>query len=298
MSKSFRDIALPLITRGLYVFPLSSDGRKVPLIKDWPNMASNSMQHILYWDAAYDRDINVGVVARGVCILDDDRGDLAGIILKETGFKLPTTYAVKTSVKKSTGLRGMHYYFRETPESLICGFRKKAGVYDFQCEHHQVVGAGSRHHSGLIYEEVDPSREILPCPTPLVSWIFRTADAPKRPEHSGSRDRFVVHEDFDFDDMCQHYEPIFHIVGSENDYHWPDPCPWTDHRHENSPKTGFYWDGSNLGWSDFVTTCEGNGKKIGDAIHYLNARMVELGLEPYPCCECGGSGHAGFSTVC
>jgi hypothetical protein len=146
-----------------------------------------------------------------------------------------------------------------------------------------VVGAGSRHYTGLIYESVDDKRNILPCPSWLVSYVLRTADAPK--PHSSSResgrDRRLVHENFDFENMCAHYEPIFRIVGDANDYYFPDPCPWTDHRHESAPKTGFYWDGSSLGWSDFVTSCDGCEVGIGATIKHLNARMVELGHEPY-----------------
>jgi hypothetical protein len=277
---SFKDLALPLIARGLYVFPTSGDGRKIPLIKDWPHRASTLTKQILYWDAVYERDVNVGVVARGIVVLDDDRGDLAQVIERATGQRLPDTYTVRTSIKKSTGYRGMHYYFLETPESLLLGFRKKAGEYDFQAEHHQVVGAGSRHHSGTIYESVDDRRIILPCPSFLIDWIRRTCDAVK--PRKIVRDNRAVHEDFDFTDWCDWYEPIFHIVGDENDFHWTDPCPWSDHRHEGSLKTGFYWDGENLGWSDFVTSCAGNGKKIGETIRHMNARMVEMGLEPYP----------------
>jgi hypothetical protein len=279
---SFKDLALPLVARGLYVFPVSSDGQKIPLIKDWPNMASNLKQKILYWDAAHNHDVNVGVVARGIVILDDDRGDLKERIENEASHRFPPTYEVMTSIKKATGLRGKHYYFKETAESLLLGFRKKAGVYDFQAEHHMVVGAGSRHSSGLIYEEFDPMRNILPCPPWLVDYVLRTADKPKTNRgKTGHGDR-RVHEDFDFTDWCNHYEPIFRIAGDENNYYWPDPCVWNDHRHEHSPKTGFYWDGENLGWSDFATGCEGNGKRIGETLRHMNARMVELGFEPYP----------------
>jgi hypothetical protein len=278
--KSFKDLALPLIARGLYVFPTSADGRKIPLIKDWPNLASRSKQHILYWDAAHDRDVNVGIVTRGIVVLDDDRGDLAEVIQQATGQRLPETYRVRTSIKKATGLRGMHYYFLETPGTAAVGWRKKGGVYDFQAEHHLVVGAGSRHHSGLIYEAVEDV-PILHCPQWLLDWVLVTCDITKPTRGTGHGDR-PVHEDFEFPDFCDWYEPLFHIVGDENNYYWPDPCPWTDHRHEGSPKTGFYWDGTNFGWSDFVTTCDGNGKRIGETIRHMNARMLELGHEPYP----------------
>jgi len=277
---SFKDLALPLVARGLYVFPTSADGRKVPLIKDWPHLASRDIKKILYWDAVHGHDVNVGVVARGIVVLDDDRGDLAQVIERATGHVVPDTYTVKTSIKKATGWRGRHYYFSETPESIALGFRKKAGVYDWQAEHHLVVGAGSRHHSGMIYESVDDQRVILPCESWLVDWIKRTCDAAK--PHKTGRNNCPVHEGFDFTDWCAWYEPLFHIVGDENNYHWPNPCPWTDHRHEGSLKTGFYWDGENLGWSDFVTSCTGNEKGIGETIRHMNARMAEMGLEAYP----------------
>src|SRR6202021_1913249 len=125
-------------------------------------------------------------------------------------------------------------------ESLLLGFRKKAGAYDFQAEHHMVVGAGSRHHTGLIYEAVE--RSILPCPPWLTKWVRSTADIvqAKRSGH-GDGDAHPVIDSFEFADLCAHYAPLFGIVGNENNYYWPDPCPWTDHRHEHSPNTGFYW---------------------------------------------------------
>jgi putative DNA primase/helicase len=269
---SFLDLALPLIKRGLYVFPTSADGKKIPLIKDWPNAAANDRRTVEYWSAIFDHDVNVGVVARGVVILDDDRGDLAEVIERKTGHKLPTTYTVRTGVKQSTGRRGMHYYFAETEQSLLCGWRKKAGVYDFQAEHHQVVGAGSRHHSGLLYEEVDPKQRIVPIPDWLVDWVLQTSDAVKVSK-SGSGDDLPVNDDFDFADLMMFYD----ITGSQDgDYFVTDICPVAGRKHQQSTKTGFRWDGNHLGWHCFASDCDGSTMTVGQVIKRLNEEKGEF----------------------
>ena len=110
----FKDIALPLVRRGMYVIPLAADGSKKPLIADWPNMASCDVRQIEKWNERWPR-ANCGVVMRHVCVCDDDLGDFAERVKADTGHEMPATLTVRTS-KKPTGLFGRHYYFVQTAD--------------------------------------------------------------------------------------------------------------------------------------------------------------------------------------
>jgi hypothetical protein len=181
---NFLERALPLIKLGLYVIPVApptpgvKDTGKNPLIGDWPNNSTINRKQVEAWYASWP-DANVGCVANGKCMLDDDRGDLKEKYEAETGNKFPSqTFSVRTSVK-STGMRGWHFYFNSTVRTIMAGNRKKAGVFDFQCENKHCVGPGTVHWTGAVYEAVGPRAPIADMPDELCAWIERVADAEK-----------------------------------------------------------------------------------------------------------------------
>src|SRR3984957_18854532 len=167
---TFKDRALPLIKRGIYVTPLLPRDKK-PFLPDWQHTASGNPKQIEQWEKEYP-NANVGCVAtRGRCYLDDDTGSLKERIEAETGQKFPDwTYTVQTSIKK-TGLPGFHYYFKTTVRAHICGNQRRGDLFDFQCESKQVVGPYSIHPSGWIYVPVDPKARIVDIPDWLCDWL-------------------------------------------------------------------------------------------------------------------------------
>src|SRR5208283_73168 len=84
-----------------------------------------------------------------------------------------------------------------------------------------------------------------------------------------SRGAVQVHDDFDLDAFLDHYG--IGILGVKDQvWHIVDVCPGVGHRHENSTLTGFYYDGSSLGWSCFAQGCPLGGRSIGEVIKFLN----------------------------
>ena len=100
---------------------------------------------------------NYGVVANEkFCILDIDNVEKFYESIK---VNLPLTYTVKTS-------RGRQLYFRHTERSRRLGNRG-AGIFDFQANNKYVVGEGSTHPSGHVYECINPL-PIIEIPDALV----------------------------------------------------------------------------------------------------------------------------------
>jgi hypothetical protein len=177
---TFKDRALPLIKRGIYVTPLLPRDKK-PFLPNWQLTASGNPKQIEEWDREYP-NANVGCVATmGRCYLDDDTGNLRERIEAETGQAFPTTYTVQTSIKK-TGLPGFHYYFNTTVRAHICGNQKRGDLFDFQCESKQVVGPYSIHPSGWIYVPVDPKARIVDIPDWLCDWLEKNGQGQIKPE--------------------------------------------------------------------------------------------------------------------
>ena len=176
---TFKDRALPLIKRGIYVTPLLPRDKK-PFLPNWQLTASGNRKQIEEWDREYP-DANVGCVATmGRCYLDDDSGDLKERIEAETGKSFPVTYTVQTSIKK-TGLPGFHYYFKTTVRAHISGNQKCGDLFDFQCESKQVVGPYSIHPSGWIYVPVDPKARIVDIPDWLCEWLEENGQGQAKP---------------------------------------------------------------------------------------------------------------------
>jgi len=230
---NFLERALPLIKLGLYVIPVApptpgvKDTGENPLIGDWPNNSTINRKQVEAWYASWP-DANVGCVANGKCMLDDDRGDLKEKYEAETGNKFPSqTFSVRTSVK-STGMRGWHFYFNSTVRTIMAGNRKKAGVFDFQCENKHCVGPGTVHWTGAVYEAVGPRAPIADMPDELCAWIERVADAEKpRTAAAGGP---LAHEDWDCDAWMEFYADDVFTCAQDGDWWVSSICPRTYRR--------------------------------------------------------------------
>ncbi len=260
----------------MYVIPLAPKGKNA-LIKDWPNQASNSRKQIEAWAAQWP-DANVGCVGRCFVFLDDDRGDLKERIERETGKTFPATFTVNTSVK-STGMVGKHYYFEATVASIALGSRRLPGIMDFQAdEGHQVVGPYSIHPSGSVYTPDDPKARFVPIPDWLCEWIEQSTPDPER--LTADDDGPVAHEDWDCEAWLEHYGDVF-TTSMDGDWHVTDICPltWTGegtgHKHSQSTKTGFRFDGNTPEFHCFSTDDDGEGTphdevSFGGVVKHLN----------------------------
>lgn len=278
--KTFIERALPLVRRGYYVFPLSSDGRKIPLIADWPNQATNVGSILVNWSQEWP-DANVGCIGRYVCCLDDDRGDLAERYERETGKKFPHTYTVITSVK-STGMHGKHHHFLETPESIEMGSRRLPAVFDFQADWgHQFVGPYSVHKSGWVYAPEDPKAKLIPIPADVLEWIDDVSPKPK--EHTEDS-TLIISSEWSPEKWIDHYNNVFTLgangVSSICPLTYSGPA--TGHKHTNSTETGFRFDRGHPEFHCFSTDPDDNGKphdmaSFGDVVRHLNQYHT-----PYP----------------
>jgi hypothetical protein len=275
--KTFKERALPLIRRGIWVIPLVPKNKNA-LIQDWPNRASNNPKQIEEWFSHWP-DANVGCVATmGFCFLDDDRGDLRDRIERETGKQFPITFTVETSVK-STGVRGKHFYFKSTTRSLILGHRASPGSFDFQAEDgFQVVGPYSVHPSGTIYSPVDENAKIAEIPDWLCDWIEE--NTPKKAKSECRGDGPMASEDFDYGDWLDHYSDAF-STSQDGEWHVTSICPLTytgegtGHQHSGSTKTGFRFGRQTPEFHCFSTDPDENGNpheeaSFGDVVRHLN----------------------------
>jgi putative DNA primase/helicase len=257
----FKDIALPLAARGVPVIPVQPND-KACFLPDWEKKATTDLAQIEKWNAE-NPGYNVGCVAKpeGFVILDCDIKGLIKRIEKENGQKFPDTLIVR-----SAGKGCAHLYFRQTSVSRALGNQKAAGLFDLQSVDKYVVGPGSRLANGKTYDIVHDS-PIADFPDWLERWIRDNADVPKK--HSNGKDARPVHEDFDFDDFLDFYGIGGHQSG---DWFVTDVCPVAGYKHEQSVRTGFFWDGASLGWHCFASGCEGSSMTIGQVIRFLNQK--------------------------
>jgi hypothetical protein len=275
---NFLERALPLIQRGLFVIPVAAPipgdraSGKNPLIPNWQNSGTIDRNQIEAWDSEWP-NANAGVVANGVVMLDDDRGDLKEKYEAETGRKFPSrTFTVMTSTKP-TGMRGYHYYFESTVETHLLGNRKLAGVYDFQCERRQVVGPNSVHWTGSVYEPINFKAPFVPMPQELCAWIERTSDAVKPQIAAG--DGPAAHEDWNCDEWMEFYEDVF-TCHQDGEWWVASICPatyegeGTGRKHGDSNKTGFRFDGPSPQFHCFNTACPGYDMTFGQVVKHLN----------------------------
>ena len=131
-----------LLAKGLSIFPECGRGKK-PLTRHGFKDASRDVNQIAAWSLEWPH-CNWGVALgkhSGCCVLDFDTKDGVANFEREHG-RLPVTYTVKTA-------RGTHLYFR-LPSRGIATRKLEGG--ELRSEGAYVVGEGSTHPSGALYE--------------------------------------------------------------------------------------------------------------------------------------------------
>jgi hypothetical protein len=271
----FNRIAVQMVKRGINVIPVEAKGKKPLLPKDWQFKASTKPDVIRDWIIEYGNDINCGCVATldTYWFLDADNPELWDIIERETGNRLPRTFTTASS-------KGQHKYWKQTQASRLMGNHKAHHFpyeFDAQVERRQVIAPGSTHPSGFVYSIVDDC-DIVEAPDWLVEWVSARGEKEKTTKPTGC---VLVHEDFDFDDAMEHFRITGDWDGKGSPWFITDVCPVAGYRHEQSVKTGFYYDGQVFGFHCFAGGCSGSTMTVGQVIAFRNAKMIEDGGEPY-----------------
>lgn len=175
---SFKDIAQPLIERGVPVIPLLPRTKKA-FSDDWPTLASTDAAQILRWDAQYP-DANIGCAAKaepnGIWFFEIDDPKLFAQIEQETGQKFPKTFTVR-----SRPGRGHLYWRHDTASIALAAAAAKAYISVKSAEGHEacsarlnhayVVGPGSTHPETLALYEIRSTAPIIEAPDWLINWI-------------------------------------------------------------------------------------------------------------------------------
>src|ERR1051326_6066285 len=95
----FKEIAVPLVRRGVPVIPLRPK-TKIAFLTNWQELATTDLSRVEQWDAEY-ANANGACVAQarpgGVWMLEIDRQGFAQQIEQETGHKIPLTFMVRSS---------------------------------------------------------------------------------------------------------------------------------------------------------------------------------------------------------
>jgi len=168
----FKDIALPLITRGIPVIPLRPK-TKIAFLIGWEKLATTDLTQIETWDREYP-DANAASVAKAKIgqywFLELDRPEAGQRIEAETGQRVPDTFRVRSSPGRG------HLYWKQNAKSLAMGniaqnFVKGTGWSARVCDEY-VVSPGSWHPtSGRQYETVNTA-EIVEAPDWLIDWLI------------------------------------------------------------------------------------------------------------------------------
>jgi hypothetical protein len=169
---SFQDIAAAALERGFSIIPL------VPRAKDplpgWgPTKKTRTVPKFPFPPAdarlvgVHTEDCNVGIVAdENFLILEtDDESQLRQLVRNCTGRELPITLTSQARSGRP------HFYYRQTPRSLEVGNCTVAGLFEMRAKNQYVVGPGSVHPSGAVYQ-ITADYEVLPMPGWLVDCLL------------------------------------------------------------------------------------------------------------------------------
>jgi hypothetical protein len=261
---SFLSIATPFIQLGIPVFPLSPGTKVPPAGFHFLEEATTEPKMVAAWNAQ-NPDCNVALLANDeFCFLEFD---IARGLSKATA-EMEQIAPITRTQKSGRGFG--HYIFHHTERSRAVGNRSAnlpdgGEWFSFRADRKYLVGAGSVHPNGSLYQTV---RDIEPIPIP--DWLCDFIEKYSAPSNPPTCDEAVkASDDFDFDDMVD----FFGISGSWDD-HWyiVDECPVADYRHAHSTHTAFFYDGNSLGWHCFAQDCPGSQMTIGQVISSLNAK--------------------------
>ena len=189
---SFKEIAMPLVARGIPVIPIPAR-QKGTNLPNWPELASTDPAQIEKWNEE-NPQYNVGAVAKlgGFWMLDCDVPDLPKTIEKETGQVFPQTFSVRSN-------KGLHFYFKHTSasQSLKKNIQLRDAHGQVLCDgkvhNSYVVGPGSIHPLGTKYI-IENDTEINPAPAWLVAWIKNRHEHAEADEQQQSTSAAKVQE--------------------------------------------------------------------------------------------------------
>jgi hypothetical protein len=162
---------------GLYVFAVDHPGRPVcggshrecdgqrgkhPRGK-WPRLAT--LSHVIIRAQLAHGPWNLGVACKfsGLLGVDEDRRGAFAEFAASIGETIPSTFRVRTS-------KGLHYYFRQAEGAPLGNGRGRMAGHGIDVrgggtgDGGYLVGPGSTHASGVLYEPVDPTTPILSVP--------------------------------------------------------------------------------------------------------------------------------------
>ena len=194
----FKEIAEPLVTRGVPVMPLRPK-TKIAFFNDWPRVATTNSEQIQKWDEEFP-NANGACVAHahpdGVWFFEIDKPGFIDELQAETGQILPETFMVRSSPGRG------HLYFRHNASSIslaekskvIKAVQDKKEVWSARLDNAYVVAPGSYHPvSGLRYETLRDV-DIAIAPDWLIAWcknqaaedekLSASVDGPKIPRGS------------------------------------------------------------------------------------------------------------------
>jgi hypothetical protein len=168
----FKDIATPLIARGIPVTPVRPE-TKDAFLEGWQNLATTNPSQIDAWDAQYP-GYNCGSVAKGQIggywFLELDRPEAGQRIETDTGQRVPVTFRVRSSPGRG------HLYWKQNAKSLAMGNIHQRFVigtdWSARVNNEYVVSPGSIHPKTLLPYEVVSDAEIVEAPDWLIDWCI------------------------------------------------------------------------------------------------------------------------------
>ncbi len=174
---SFKDIALPLVKRGIPVIPVEPLSKETRL-PGGEDRGTTDIKKIMMWHQD-NPDYNVGCLGTtdGITVLDCDVKGLAARIEKDCSRKLPQTLIVQSANKGCA-----HIYFRSTDASRRLGNKRADGLFDLRGSNHYVVGPGSniKCDDGEIREyKIWRDAPIADFPDWLEPWILQNSGSKK-----------------------------------------------------------------------------------------------------------------------
>ncbi len=172
--------ALNLAHRGLLVFPLPARS-KHPECK-WGQVSTTDTRTVERWFRGRVRNVGVDTGKSGLVVLDEDAAGELDRLCRDQDEALPATFTVTTG-------KGTHRYYTQPPDVVLTNSPGRLRGYrvDVRGAGGYVVGPGSVHPSGVVYEVTDDSA-IAELPGWLVTLLRpNTPETPLRASLSHDR---------------------------------------------------------------------------------------------------------------
>jgi hypothetical protein len=138
------DWALYFASHGLRILPVRARSKE-PRLKDWPNKATTDPEQITAWFTRWP-DGNYGICTAGLAVTDIDPGKGGHLWLDSNEQHLPDTWRFKT------GSGGWHLIYRAPTDHAVGNRTGIAPGVDIRGNGGQIVGPGSIHPNGTLYE--------------------------------------------------------------------------------------------------------------------------------------------------